>query len=838
MDQQLQGFKYYENSLNLSLQQSLAQQSSFNSTINSVNLQSDVKDLNQTQFITISKQKHQSRRQAQTQPTSPINLKTINPQKQLLYQNISSRIDNQREQVKLKFKMSKQDEKEQLNLILYDRNAGKQIKLNNLYGINAKIEEEIKRANNKEKKTIITNEGEHQDFEGPMSNINFDRFNQNMKADQRCLGIRRVAQKINEIKEVQMVDSEFKIQEEKEMFKNPLITHEKLFIIEAAQPEQNMQQLLGLDKKQFLEFRKTEKWVQKRTTSNDYTSKEKHVEFAKELFCLWDDDNSGVLDLHEIALPLISLGLSTNTQFVAKLLQSLLENPNRLKNGSQQHNDIQITLKDFVKIFNVDKVGEKMSLVVKQSIIDKKIQEHKEKLQHFQSQIRNNRTRQNSPTFSNTVFTQHQQTIQHQQYSRIISPNKGSNLSIGLFDSRLNNQESMISLGAISADLPQMQPQSSKMPQINERSSLLGSKLSNNPYMNYSILYKPSLSELMDELELWWKEIDPLQRFEADIEKVLLLLVKKGISQDLDGSLKIIQKYLGKQIGKTSQKTLTLEDFKRLFCRCFFKDSLIQLSQDIEKIKSLDQSAPLSLKLGLYQRQLMMDGIEKEGIENQHGRHIMNALSLIKTQQEEDLEGGDSYIRHDKYEDFVQDPFGKLAKELKERELRKNRQDDYIKSIKLARMSQSTSTTIQNALKGKFGKISGDLDKIIVQNQEVEEVIGDRNNMENFLFKVQKQKQQDIIQQENKMRKIHNANEVNHNQRQRNHNKVSIHHISKTMSKLDFLIIFEQIIPLKIQEKTRHQIIKLEKQTFLICINSQQILQQHSQLKIIITCLT
>lgn len=32
-----------------------------------------------------------------------------------------------------------------------------------------------------------------------------------------------------------------------------------------------------------------------------------------ELFKVWDDDNSGVLDLDEIAEPLIALGLSTDS---------------------------------------------------------------------------------------------------------------------------------------------------------------------------------------------------------------------------------------------------------------------------------------------------------------------------------------------------------------------------------------------------------------------------------------------------------------------------------------------------------------------------------------------
>lgn len=70
-------------------------------------------------------------------------------------------------------------------------------------------------------------------------------------------------------------------------------------------------------------------------------------------------------------------------------------------------------------------------------------------------------------------------------------------------------------------------------------------------------------------------------------------------------------KYLGSQIAKAV--IISHEDFKRVFCRCLFKDSLIDLSENIEKLGELDQDAPLVLKLGIYQRQLMMDGIEKEG---------------------------------------------------------------------------------------------------------------------------------------------------------------------------------------------------------------------------------
>ena len=55
------------------------------------------------------------------------------------------------------------------------------------------------------------------------------------------------------------------------------------------------------------------------------------MEFAKELFKVWDDDNSGILELDEIAEPLVALGLSTDSLFVAKLIQSLGKSSNPKK---------------------------------------------------------------------------------------------------------------------------------------------------------------------------------------------------------------------------------------------------------------------------------------------------------------------------------------------------------------------------------------------------------------------------------------------------------------------------------------------------------------------------
>ncbi len=71
----------------------------------------------------------------------------------------------------------------------------------------------------------------------------------------------------------------------------------------------------------YLTLKNTEFWL--KTRGNKQRSKEKHFEFAIDLFKIWDSDGGGFLDVDEISLPLIALGLSTDTGFVEKLIRSL-----------------------------------------------------------------------------------------------------------------------------------------------------------------------------------------------------------------------------------------------------------------------------------------------------------------------------------------------------------------------------------------------------------------------------------------------------------------------------------------------------------------------------------
>ena len=84
--------------------------------------------------------------------------------------------------------------------------------------------------------------------------------------------------------------------------------------------------------------------------------------------------------MDEISLPLIALGLSTDTGFVEKLIRSLKMNKKKpttnkgdtasitggMTSKVVEVDDLSFTLKDFVSIFKADRIGERISKRVKE----------------------------------------------------------------------------------------------------------------------------------------------------------------------------------------------------------------------------------------------------------------------------------------------------------------------------------------------------------------------------------------------------------------------------------------------------------------------------------------
>ena len=99
----------------------------------------------------------------------------------------------------------------------------------------------------------------------------------------------------------------------------------------------------------------------------------------------------------------------------------------------------------------------------------------------------------------------------------------------------------------------------------------------------------------------WWREIDPKGMLEVHIDKVTDLLVRKTITQDADTAKKILGKYL--DITNLKHGVIvSSEDFNQVFCKCIFKDALIDMTEDIKTLGEKVVDTPLTLKLGFYQR--------------------------------------------------------------------------------------------------------------------------------------------------------------------------------------------------------------------------------------------
>lgn len=71
--------------------------------------------------------------------------------------------------------------------------------------------------------------------------------------------------------------------------------------------------------------RDREEWMKKRKLKgrHQYAVNRERVQFAKSIFTTWDTNKNGRLDVHEIADPMISLGLSNTFSFVEQVIGSM-----------------------------------------------------------------------------------------------------------------------------------------------------------------------------------------------------------------------------------------------------------------------------------------------------------------------------------------------------------------------------------------------------------------------------------------------------------------------------------------------------------------------------------
>ena len=174
----------------------------------------------------------------------------------------------------------------------------------------------------------------------------------------------------------------------------------------------------------------------------------------------------------------------------------------------------------------------------------------------------------------------------------------------------------------------------------------------------------------MEVVDEWWKEVDPTRKLESPVLDVAELFVRKGIATDEEFARKILYKNIDKRAS-----VVTCEEFNQIFCKNIFKDALIEVTSHIERVSAGASEAPLTLKLGLFQRHLIEPGLqEKSDDKTKDARAIMGALFQLQAKN-------DNSLRYLKYSDFASDPLGRIAKQRAE-ELAKIKQfDNYTKAI-------------------------------------------------------------------------------------------------------------------------------------------------------------
>jgi len=73
--------------------------------------------------------------------------------------------------------------------------------------------------------------------------------------------------------------------------------------------------------------------------------------------------------------------------------------------------------------------------------------------------------------------------------------------------------------------------------------------------------------------------------------------VKKKITSDMDSAKKILQKFLDLN---EKLEFISKDDFYQVFCKCIFKDSLLAMTDEIDKLDKGLGDIPLTVKLGQY----------------------------------------------------------------------------------------------------------------------------------------------------------------------------------------------------------------------------------------------
>lgn len=95
-------------------------------------------------------------------------------------------------------------------------------------------------------------------------------------------------------------------------------------IIERSKQSVKLYNLLGYSQTQYILFRQIQHWMQTHKYSIHKTTQNiNNIQFARDFFAAIDQTGSGKSSVQGIAVPMIALGLSSNSSFVTKVMKAI-----------------------------------------------------------------------------------------------------------------------------------------------------------------------------------------------------------------------------------------------------------------------------------------------------------------------------------------------------------------------------------------------------------------------------------------------------------------------------------------------------------------------------------
>eukprot|EP00347_Sterkiella_histriomuscorum_P020000 403339480 len=430
--------------------------------------------------------------------------------------------------------------------------------------------------------------------------------------------------------------------------------------LERAKPKDKLQYLMNLSSDLFINMKNTKKWMRNHQIDlQKYTQNKRNIQFAKDLFKIWDEDSSGNLEVDELTLPLIALGLSNDSSFVMKLLRSIDEEK-FIKN--KEHS--KITVRDFSKIFRKDFTSEKIIEVLKQTIKAQREAKKQTKKQHMDQMF---------------LISKNQQNIE--KNAPIQSQIAGQRKGIGE-DGRTTAPTSG---GLFSA---QDQRRIGSGISYNQEYGL-------NNFSQRQTQFKEEIT-LSDQLAIvrqWWQEIDKGKgNLTQKLDDVAKLLVIKKIAAEMETARRVVI-----QSTKKSKQEIDWEDFNQIFCKGIFKEVLISLANKIKQYSSNSKANQtfkagdsLGGKLNQYQRKLLLEQLgtglitDAKQLQGDNDRPVLYSLSQFKKNN-----GVPDPHFNVTYDDFLKDPLGQKRKAEEERLKNQYASDDFVKAIQLNNLTQN-----------------------------------------------------------------------------------------------------------------------------------------------------